>query len=64
MARRRIELGSGGFAGGGVFPPSGAISSELLTWLVDFLSAFCFKKARVFLSLPILKADSLRSAPY
>src|ERR1017187_1400424 len=40
-----------------------SVSSELLTWLVGNLSAFCFKKARVFLSLPIRKADNLRFAP-
>src|SRR5258708_3062321 len=39
------------------------LTSELLTWLVGNLSAFCFKEARVFLSLPIRKADNLRFAP-
>jgi len=34
-------------------PGHSPVSSELLTWLVGNLSAFCFKKARVFLLLLI-----------
>ena len=52
-----------GIAGIIVLLEMSEVSSELLTWLVGKVSAFCFKKARVFLFLPIGKADRFRSAP-